>query len=165
MELNVPFPVNVPFPASIVIAAQACAVSGRRMHCNALQDEYGVDITLEPLSFSVARWVLGGWPAVERAGRMFNTTVVKDAFGRPVLLFRCVCTCVPAVVYMRGCASVCLHVCLHAPLCIVTVIERERYKELGRDCRLHDVCGARAAAVPQMQILGFLTEHSLCLYC
>jgi peptide chain release factor 3 len=54
-----------------------------------LQDEYGVDTSLEPLSFSVARWVLGGWPAVERAGRMFNTTVVKDAFGRPVLLFRC----------------------------------------------------------------------------
>jgi hypothetical protein len=50
-----------------------------------------VDTTLEPLSFSVARWVLGGWPAVERAGRMFNTTVVKDAFGRPVLLFRCAC--------------------------------------------------------------------------
>jgi peptide chain release factor 3 len=68
------------------------------VHCNhtdffihrwlCLQDEYGVDTTLEPLSFSVARWVLGGWPAVERAGRMFNTTVVKDAFGRPVLLFR-----------------------------------------------------------------------------
>ncbi|KAF6255560.1 hypothetical protein COO60DRAFT_1462104 [Scenedesmus sp. NREL 46B-D3] len=53
-----------------------------------LQDEYGVDTTLEPLGFSVARWVLGGWPAVERAGRMFNTTVVRDAFARPVLLFR-----------------------------------------------------------------------------
>ncbi|WIA15117.1 hypothetical protein OEZ85_001807 [Tetradesmus obliquus] len=53
-----------------------------------MKDEYGVDTSLEPLSFCVARWVLGGWPAVERAGRMFNTTVVKDAYGRPVLLFR-----------------------------------------------------------------------------
>jgi hypothetical protein len=29
-----------------------------------------------------------GWPAVERAGRLFNTLTVKDAFGRPVLLFK-----------------------------------------------------------------------------
>lgn len=53
-----------------------------------MQDEYGVDTTLEPLGFSLARWVIGGWPAVERAGRMFNTQVVKDAYGRPALLFR-----------------------------------------------------------------------------
>jgi peptide chain release factor 3 len=53
-----------------------------------MKDEYGVDTTLEPLGFSMARWVIGGWPAVEKAGRMFNTSVVKDGYGRPVLLFR-----------------------------------------------------------------------------
>ena len=34
------------------------------------------------------RWVVGGWPAVERAGRLYNTLVVKDQWGRPVLLVR-----------------------------------------------------------------------------
>lgn len=53
-----------------------------------MKDEYGVDTTLEPLPFSIARWVINGWPAVEAAGRLFNTTVVKDGWGRPVLLFR-----------------------------------------------------------------------------
>ena len=31
---------------------------------------------------------MGGWPAVEAAGRLFNTVAVKDAYGRPVLLFK-----------------------------------------------------------------------------
>lgn len=53
-----------------------------------MKDEYGVDTTLEPLGFSMARWVIGGWPVVEKAGRMFNTSIVKDGYGRPVLLFR-----------------------------------------------------------------------------
>eukprot|EP00879_Flechtneria_rotunda_P013063 GHRR01013643.1.p1 GENE.GHRR01013643.1~~GHRR01013643.1.p1 ORF type:complete len:602 (+),score=167.68 GHRR01013643.1:1048-2853(+) len=53
-----------------------------------MKDEYGVDTTLEPLGFSMARWVIGSWPAVEAAGRMFNTQIVKDRYGRPVLLFR-----------------------------------------------------------------------------
>lgn len=53
-----------------------------------MKDEYGVDTTLDPLGFTMARWVIGGWGAVERAGRLFNTTVVKDGWGRPVLLFR-----------------------------------------------------------------------------
>lgn len=53
-----------------------------------MKDEYGVETTLEPLPFAIARWVVGGWPAVERAGRMFNTVAVKDGFGRPVLLFK-----------------------------------------------------------------------------
>lgn len=53
-----------------------------------MKDEYGVTTTLDPLGFSVARWVTAGWPAVEAAGRLFNTQVVKDAYGRPVLLFR-----------------------------------------------------------------------------
>lgn len=53
-----------------------------------MKDEYGVDTTLEPLSYSIARWVTAGWGAVEAAGRLFNTMVVKDVWGRPVLLFR-----------------------------------------------------------------------------
>lgn len=50
--------------------------------------EYGVETQLEPLSFSVARWVTGGWPALEKVGRIFNCSTVKDQWGRPVLLFR-----------------------------------------------------------------------------
>lgn len=59
-------------------------------HCHVRhpQDEYGVDTTLEPLPYSLARWVAGGWPAIEAAGRLFNTATYKDAYGRPVLLFR-----------------------------------------------------------------------------
>jgi peptide chain release factor 3 len=53
-----------------------------------LQSEYGVETLLEPLPYSVARWVDGGWEALESAGRLFNTVAVKDSWGRPVLLFR-----------------------------------------------------------------------------
>jgi peptide chain release factor 3 len=53
-----------------------------------LQNEYNVETTLEPLSYSVARWVAGGWSALEKAGRLFNTLVVKDSWNRPVLLFK-----------------------------------------------------------------------------
>ncbi len=53
-----------------------------------LQNEYGVDTHLEPLPFSVARWVGGGWEALQKVGRLFNTVTVKDSWGRPVLLFR-----------------------------------------------------------------------------
>ena len=53
-----------------------------------LRNEYGVETTLEPLSFSLARWVAGGWEAIEKAGRIFNTMTVKDNWGRPVLLIR-----------------------------------------------------------------------------
>ncbi|HIK46205.1 MAG TPA: peptide chain release factor 3 [Leptolyngbyaceae cyanobacterium M65_K2018_010] len=53
-----------------------------------LQNEYNVETNLEVLPFSVARWVEGGWPALEKAGRLFNTVVVKDSWNRPVLLFR-----------------------------------------------------------------------------
>ncbi|MGD1941566.1 MAG: peptide chain release factor 3 [Leptolyngbyaceae cyanobacterium] len=53
-----------------------------------LKNEYNVDTRLEPLPYSVARWVEGGWEALEKAGRLFNTTTVKDSWGRPVLLFR-----------------------------------------------------------------------------
>ncbi|MDJ0732085.1 MAG: peptide chain release factor 3 [Crocosphaera sp.] len=50
--------------------------------------EYGVETSLEPLPYSLARWVKGGWKALEKAGRIFNTITVKDNWGRPVLLFK-----------------------------------------------------------------------------
>ena len=53
-----------------------------------LQNEYGVETTLDVLPYSVARWVTNGWEALEKVGRLFNTTTVKDSMGRPVLLFR-----------------------------------------------------------------------------
>jgi len=53
-----------------------------------LAQEYGVETRLEPLPFTVARWVTGGWDALEKAGRLFNTFVVKDLWQRPVLLFK-----------------------------------------------------------------------------
>ena len=46
-----------------------------------MEAEYGVETGLEPLGFSTARWVEGGWEAVEKLGRMFNCTTVKDQVG------------------------------------------------------------------------------------
>jgi len=53
-----------------------------------LENEYGVQTRLEPLGFSVARWVVGGWPSLEAVGRIFNCKTVRDAWNRPVLLFK-----------------------------------------------------------------------------
>ncbi|MEM9542071.1 MAG: peptide chain release factor 3 [Cyanobacteria bacterium P01_E01_bin.42] len=53
-----------------------------------LQNEYNVETRLESLPYSLARWVAGGWEALEKAGRLFNTETVKDNWERPVLLFR-----------------------------------------------------------------------------
>jgi peptide chain release factor 3 len=53
-----------------------------------LENEYGVKTRLEPMEFSVARWVSGGWPALEVVGRIFNCRTVRDPWDRPVLLFR-----------------------------------------------------------------------------
>jgi peptide chain release factor 3 len=53
-----------------------------------LENEYGVQTRLEPLGFSVARWVVAGWPALEQVGRIFNCKTVRDAWNRPVLLFK-----------------------------------------------------------------------------
>jgi len=53
-----------------------------------LENEYGVTSRLEALEFSVARWVSGGWQALESVGRLFNCKTVRDAWDRPVLLFR-----------------------------------------------------------------------------
>ncbi|MGA0162178.1 MAG: peptide chain release factor 3, partial [Vulcanococcus sp.] len=53
-----------------------------------LENEYGVQTRLEPLGFSVARWVVGGWAELEKVGRIFNCKTVRDAWDRPVLLFK-----------------------------------------------------------------------------
>ena len=36
----------------------------------------------------VARWVTGGWSALDQVGRIFNCKTVRDAWNRPVLLFK-----------------------------------------------------------------------------
>jgi peptide chain release factor 3 len=53
-----------------------------------LQNEYGVETLLEVLPYTVTRWVVDGWEALEKVGRIFNTLTVKDSLNRPVLLFR-----------------------------------------------------------------------------
>ena len=53
-----------------------------------LENEYGVETRLEPLGYQVARWVTGGWPELDRLGRIFNCKTVRDAWNRPVLLFK-----------------------------------------------------------------------------
>ena len=53
-----------------------------------LEHEYGVATRLEPMGYQVARWVSGGWPALETVGRIFNCKTVQDAWSRPVLLFK-----------------------------------------------------------------------------
>nr|B8HY03.1 RecName: Full=Peptide chain release factor 3; Short=RF-3 [Cyanothece sp. PCC 7425] len=53
-----------------------------------LQNEYGVETRIELLPYTVARWVVEGWPALEAVGRIFNAVTVKDSWGRPVLLFK-----------------------------------------------------------------------------
>ena len=53
-----------------------------------LLSEYGVETRLEPMGYQVARWVKGGWPALEVVGRIFNCKTVQDAWLRPVLLFK-----------------------------------------------------------------------------
>ncbi|MBW4474659.1 MAG: peptide chain release factor 3 [Stenomitos rutilans HA7619-LM2] len=53
-----------------------------------MQNEYGVETQLELLPYSVARWVEGGWNALAKVGRLFNTVTAKDSWNRPVLLFR-----------------------------------------------------------------------------
>ncbi|NEQ28048.1 MAG: peptide chain release factor 3, partial [Microcoleus sp. SIO2G3] len=53
-----------------------------------MQSEYNVETQIELLPYSVARWVGGGWDALKKVGRLFNTVTVKDSYDRPVLLFR-----------------------------------------------------------------------------
>lgn len=56
-----------------------------------LQSEYGVESQMEPLTYTLARWVNGGWDAVDKAdadGKLFGIMIVQDRWKRPVLLFR-----------------------------------------------------------------------------
>lgn len=56
-----------------------------------LRDEYGVESKLEPLSYTIANWVVGPgdpWEALESCGRIFNAFYAKDRWNRPVLLFK-----------------------------------------------------------------------------
>lgn len=56
-----------------------------------LRAEYGVDSRLEPLTFTMARWVTSGWDTVNQAeadGKLYGVFVCKDRWERPVLLFR-----------------------------------------------------------------------------
>ena len=56
-----------------------------------LTNEYNVESIMEPLSYDLARWVDGGWDAVDKAdadGKLFGIMIVQDRWGRPVLLFR-----------------------------------------------------------------------------
>ncbi|MFP4298568.1 MAG: peptide chain release factor 3 [Spirulinaceae cyanobacterium] len=53
-----------------------------------LEHEYNVETRMDMLPYNLARWVAGGWPVLEEVGRLFNTMVVKDAWDRPVLLFK-----------------------------------------------------------------------------
>jgi len=56
-----------------------------------LKAEYGVESSMEPLGYTMARWVGGGWEAVKRAeadGKLFGVYICQDRWERPVLLFR-----------------------------------------------------------------------------
>ena len=56
-----------------------------------LRTEYGVESKWENINYEMARWVNGGWDAIEKAdadGKLFGVHVAKDRWERPVLLFR-----------------------------------------------------------------------------
>ena len=56
-----------------------------------MKDEYGCETILEPLGYTSARWVEGGWDKVDAAkedGKLFGCYFAKDQWERPVLLFR-----------------------------------------------------------------------------
>lgn len=56
-----------------------------------LESEYGVESSLEPMGYDLARWADGGWDAVDKAdadGKLFGIMIVQDRWKRPVLLFR-----------------------------------------------------------------------------
>jgi peptide chain release factor 3 len=56
-----------------------------------LKSEYGVESSMDPLDYTIARWAGGGWEAVDRAeaaGKLHGVFVCQNRWGRPVLLFR-----------------------------------------------------------------------------
>ena len=42
--------------------------------------EYGVECRMEPLGYSLARWVGGGWDAIERADKVIIAHVISYSF-------------------------------------------------------------------------------------
>ena len=40
------------------------------------------------MPYQLARWVSEGWMALDKIGRIFNCKIVKDAWNRPVVLFK-----------------------------------------------------------------------------
>ncbi len=48
-----------------------------------MKTEYGVDIAIRPLNYSIARWIEGPWPEL---GRFERARIVLDAHGQAVLL-------------------------------------------------------------------------------
>ena len=56
-----------------------------------LQAEYNVESRMEALDYTIARWVGGGWSAIEKAeadGKLYGVYICKDRWDRPVCLFR-----------------------------------------------------------------------------
>jgi peptide chain release factor 3 len=52
-----------------------------------MESEYNVETRLEPMAFTLARWIKEGWDAVDTMGsNLYNAEVVKDSQNRPVLL-------------------------------------------------------------------------------
>jgi len=53
-----------------------------------LDTEYGVEAQLERLPYTVARWVTGDEDEIRRVAGGYDRTLVHDAKGRPLLLFK-----------------------------------------------------------------------------
>ena len=55
-----------------------------------MMSEYGVDVKLEAMPFTCARWAMAGWDAVDEADKdsqLYGVSQLEDNYGRPVLLF------------------------------------------------------------------------------
>lgn len=55
-----------------------------------MMSEYGVEVRLETIPYSCARWAMAGWDDVDAAdadNQLYGVMQLEDAYGRPVLLF------------------------------------------------------------------------------
>mmetsp|Transcript_13457 Transcript_13457/g.22071 ORF Transcript_13457/g.22071 Transcript_13457/m.22071 type:complete len:633 (-) Transcript_13457:62-1960(-) len=53
-----------------------------------LQQEYGVETSLDGLPYTIARWVKNGWQALDDVGQVYTCVSMQDRWERPVLLFK-----------------------------------------------------------------------------
>lgn len=53
-----------------------------------LAQEYSAETRLNPLPYSVARWEVDSWEALQKASRLFNAFATKDHWNCLVLLFK-----------------------------------------------------------------------------